>query len=31
MKDVRAFKEGLFALVHTSSGALARRSEITTI
>jgi hypothetical protein len=31
MKGVRAFKEGKFALVHTSGGAPARGSEITTI
>ncbi|KAI4221646.1 MAG: hypothetical protein L6R40_008618 [Gallowayella cf. fulva] len=31
MKSVRAFKEGLFVLVHTCGGAPARGSEITTI
>jgi superfamily II DNA helicase RecQ len=31
MKDIRAFKEGLFVLVHTCGGAPARGSEITTI
>lgn len=31
MKDVRTFKEGLFALVHMSAGAPARGSEVTSI
>lgn len=31
MKAVRTFKEGLFALVHMSTGAPARGSEVTSV